>query len=65
MDFFTTARKFWFGDNQGVVLMVHNEDEDCGCLDDCLTEQINEFMNRYGLEREYIECNLLGFHKKI
>ena len=65
VDFFTTARKFWFGDNQGVMLMVHNEDNECTCLDDCLHELINEFMNNYGLKREYIENNLLGFSKKI
>jgi len=65
VDFFTTARKFWFSDNQGVVLMVNNEDNCCNCLDECLHELINEFMDKYGLKREYIEDNLLGFSKII
>ena len=57
MDFFTTARKIWFRDNQGALLMVHNEYDECNCLDDCLTEPINAFMEKYGLERNYIEDN--------
>lgn len=65
IDFFTTARKIWFRDNQGVLLVVVNDDENCNCLDTRLTEPINEFMDKYGLEREYIEYNILGFHKKL